>query len=412
MYFLIPIAVIATLLVAWVYKKESGRKEMPVSLRAVTSSVPDAWEHFALADRDFCANSGWVARQIGVMRQKKIHPPSEPFLFEPTDAVYALLASSRTVDLQEFVRQLCEHIAFSPVPTVAYDWDLTMEGSTAGQACLDSISPEISVRLSYTNRPRELGALLAHEVTHHCLDRASFHSTNRDENERLTDLAAVFLGLGKLMLNGADVRFDAEEKAPVEKPVKLGYLTMADLACAYDKVCCLNGVPTAEWTIHLSAEAAYYVQSRASARESGMHVFRGAKQRHDADVAQFKTCTQAILEECQNAVEALVAQHSVFSEGLSWVNQNCGSLRVNRRDGITMVRMNNDLAQLQNAVATAQRSVGQTKSLSLLAASDPNNATHAQALVDSAQGLLAHVRNETSLLRQYIRVIERYKGRS
>jgi RNA-directed DNA polymerase len=29
----------------------------------------------------------------------------------------------------------------------------------------------------------------------------------------------------------------------------------------------VNGIPTAEWTTHLSAEAAYYVQSRASARE-------------------------------------------------------------------------------------------------------------------------------------------------
>jgi hypothetical protein len=407
-YFLTSILVIAALLAAWVYKKSSG----PVSLRAVTSLAPDAWEHFTLADHDFCTNSGWIVRQIGIMRQKKIHPPFEPFLFEPTDAVYALLASSRTVDLQEFVHQLCEHIKLSPVPTVTYDWDLTIEGSTVGLANLDSIFPKISVRLSYTNRPRELGALLAHEVTHHYLHRASFRSTDRDENERLTDLAAVFLGFGKLMLNGADVRYDAKKKAPIKKPVKLGYLTMADLACAYDKVCCLNGVSTTEWTTHLSAEAVYYVQDRASAREPGMYIFLNAKEQHDIDVAQFKTRTQTILKKCQSAVETLAARYSVFSEGLLWVNQNCGLLRVNKQDGFTMVRMNNDLVQLQDAVTAAQRRLSQTQSLSLLAASNPSNATHVHSFVNSARGLLASVRTESNLLRQYIRTIKRYKEKS
>jgi len=225
-------------------------------------------------------------------------------------------------------------------------------------------------------------------------------------------LAAVFLGLGKLLLNGADVRFDTEERAPVENPMKLGYLTMADLACAFDKICCLNGIPTSEWTTNLSAEAAYYVQSRASARESAMRVFRDAKLRHDGDVDRLKRCVRSIHTNCTSAVETFAAQRNAFSEGLSWINLNCDSLRFRKRDGIIFVRMNNDQARLQNSAGKTQRDVSDIKSLSALVASDPSNVVNVQAFADSAQRLLASVGEESRKLQEYLSTITRYKDGS
>lgn len=409
MVYLISTTTLAILLGLWIFQKRVSKQEKPISLRVVTSPPPDAWEYFVLAKADFCENSDWIVQQIKNLREK-IQPPTRAFLFEPTKAHYRLLASSRTVDLQEFVRQLCQHIDFKPIPVVSYDWDSTMKGSTIGQARLDSISPEIHVSLSYTKRPRELGALLAHELTHHFLDRASFRSKNQDENEKLTDLAAVFLGFGKLILNGADVRVNAKKRTLMKSPVRLGYLPMADLACAYDKVCCLNGISTSQWTKHLSPEAVYYVQSRATARKSSIRSFRQAMLRHNTEAAEFTRCVNDVLEKCERGVEILVAKHNEFSEGVSWINQNFHMLHIKKQDGNTMVQMNNEFSRLKDAVFMAQRHFDHAKNLSVLAVSDMRNATKAQLFMDSAQELLDFLRVETNLILHFFSVIEKYKG--
>lgn len=413
MYIIIPVLVVIGTLFLWIAKKGHPRRRKKSVLKAVVSTPPDPWTHFSIAERDFCNNSEWVIRQIDFLRQKKqVQAPAQPFLFEPTDAVYDLLASGRTVDIQEFVEQICQHIHLEPVPTVAYDWDLNLERNIAGQARLDSVKPEISVHLSYTSRPRELGTLLAHEVTHHYLDTIHVRLPDQEQNERLTDLAAMFLGLGKLILNGADVRYDAAREAPVESPIKLGYLPMADLACAYDKICCLNGIPTSQWTKLLSLEAAYYVQSRTAARKSSMSLFLNAKLRYEKEVEQLRVSVQRIKADCKASVETLDINQHPFNKRLSHINENCRSLRVKKRDGIIFVRMNNEQTRFRESCQTAQRLLNEINTLCSLVASQPNDVTRVHALSTSGDHLLQFADTESSQLQNYLKTMGRYDNGS
>lgn len=60
------------------------------------------------------------------------------------------------------------------------------------------------IQIGITNKhsPFVLGGILAHELTHHFLMTKGIGISNVDENERLTDLATVYIGLGNLTLNG------------------------------------------------------------------------------------------------------------------------------------------------------------------------------------------------------------------
>ncbi|MFA6412064.1 MAG: hypothetical protein WCW53_05150 [Syntrophales bacterium] len=409
MYIIITVLVVISMLFLWVAKKGHARRRKKSALKAVVSTPPDPWAHFSIAERDFCKNSEWVIRQIDFLRQKKqVQVPAKPFIFEPTDTVYNLLASGRTVDLQNFVEQICNHIHLKPVPTVAYDWDLKLEGNTAGQVRLDSVKPEISVHLSYTSRPRELGTLLAHEVTHHYLDAVHVRLPDQEQNEKLTDLAAMFLGLGKLMLNGADVRYDAAREVPMESPIKLGYLPMAELACAFDKICCLNGIQTSEWTRFLSSEAAYYVQSRTAARKSSMSLFLDAKLRYENEVEQLRVSLQRIKADCRASVETLAVKQDSFHKRLSRINENCHSLRVKKRDGIIFVRMNNEQTRFRESCQTAQRLLNEINALCSLVAAYPNDVARVHTLSTSGGHLLQFADAESSQLQNYLKTMGRY----
>jgi hypothetical protein len=79
--------------------------------------------------------------------------------------------------------------------------------------------------------PRKLARILAHEVTHHILKVANIHAESDVESEMFTDVAAVFLGFGKLMLVGATEEPPDTISVPVTKSEEsfpyLGYPLIA-----------------------------------------------------------------------------------------------------------------------------------------------------------------------------------------
>ncbi|MFF5501681.1 hypothetical protein ACF1E9_00955 [Streptomyces roseolus] len=79
--------------------------------------------------------------------------------------------------------------------------------------------PEYSVELNtrFRRRPRDIGAALAHEITHLLLHRLDLGFPDRERNEILTDVVTAYLGAGWLLL-------DAFRQDGVESQ-KLGYLT-------------------------------------------------------------------------------------------------------------------------------------------------------------------------------------------
>ena len=107
-------------------------------------------------------------------------------------------------------------------------------------------------------------AALAHEITHKWLhrNRISLGNTPLHEyhNEILTDVAGVFLGLGKVMLNGYECQTVREEFLPeggtaITTDFKCGYLRLHQLAFVYSLVCAMRRIPKTSCARGLSERA-------------------------------------------------------------------------------------------------------------------------------------------------------------
>jgi len=171
-------------------------------------------------------------------------------LFEPTKEFYEKLEK---IDIILPIEQVLKNIDENRPPYVTFDdatkslekhlgrripkiefypmgFGTNINGSyIAGKIQVRGESREIQISSDYKKKAKQLGTILAHELAHDFLFSIGTTLTNSDENEKLTDLASIMLGLGKLTLNGIEEKTDSGRK-------KLCYLSSSDLAYAYVKV--------------------------------------------------------------------------------------------------------------------------------------------------------------------------------
>ena len=95
-----------------------------------------------------------------------------------------------------------------------------------------------------------LGGIIAHEMTHAFLFKREIILEDPQENEAFTDLAAIFIGLGKLVINGCVTLGLGPQDLEI-----LGYLSPELLAFAYHKVCVLRSIRKNMITAHLTPQA-------------------------------------------------------------------------------------------------------------------------------------------------------------
>ena len=109
--------------------------------------------------------------------------------------------------------------------------------------------------------PESIGAILCHEIAHKWLQVNQISSPIEMDNEILTDIATVFLGFGRIMLNGCDVMSVKEERTAEGTRTTTqtrisGYLKRDQLAFVYRMVCAMRNVPQSECMRGLSSAAA------------------------------------------------------------------------------------------------------------------------------------------------------------
>lgn len=178
-------------------------------------------------------NREWIDRmfimlctRVGVF---SIDPHS--FYFEPTDRIYASLESGDERDLRAVVTQIGNHLELTSNPSASYEWGLKMEPEVAGRISWDNNWGHIQVPFFYVGKKYALGRILAHEMTHAFLASKHIALSDAHENEMLTDLGTVFLGLGKLLLNGLLVA----EHEYTKDGYLLGYISYDLFLYAYKK---------------------------------------------------------------------------------------------------------------------------------------------------------------------------------
>lgn len=169
----------------------------------------------------------WVDEKLQVLslKLKYFKPNSDDFFFEPTEKIYEKLESGDEYDLRYVAREIARHIGIISIPTITYDWGLKMEPEVAGQIKGLSQMHHIQIPFFYVGKKYEVGGILAHEMTHALLYSKGISLEDQNENEVFTDLAAIFIGLGKLLLNGY-----------VCEGYVLGYLSPELIAYCHEKV--------------------------------------------------------------------------------------------------------------------------------------------------------------------------------
>jgi hypothetical protein len=169
---------------------------------------------------------------------------SHKFFFEPTEDVYKKLASGDENDLRYVTSSIAAHLRIISTLTVRYDWGLKMEPEVAGQIRSDYFLAYIQIPFFYVGKKYSLGGILAHELTHHLLHSRHIALADSNENEFFTDLTAVFVGLGKLLLNGT-----------LGEGSGLGYLSPDLIAYSMRKVCHVHAIDVKIALGNLTSEA-------------------------------------------------------------------------------------------------------------------------------------------------------------
>ncbi|MEW1697565.1 hypothetical protein ACIQCR_06515 [Streptomyces sp. NPDC093249] len=130
--------------------------------------------------------------------------------------------------------------------------------------------PEYFVELNdrFRTRRRDIGAALAHEITHVLLHRLGLGFPGTAENEILTDVTTSYLGAGWLLL-------DAYRRDGVESQ-KLGYLTPEEFGYVLAKRAELFGEDPSPWFTSAVAYEAWTRGRTEAARERTAPPLAGA----------------------------------------------------------------------------------------------------------------------------------------
>jgi len=144
----------------------------------------------------------------------------------------------------------------------------TLDKGTHGNVEFSSGSHEafIEVDAALTRFPEAVIATLCHEVCHKWLEKHGLAMPDTVSNEMLTDIAAVFLGFGQVMMKGCrSQRIHSERSANGDhlKTYKqeTGYLDRDELALTYSIVCEMRRIPMEDRNEGLGADLAQTVKA-------------------------------------------------------------------------------------------------------------------------------------------------------
>lgn len=144
----------------------------------------------------------WVDHWLNVLGAR-VTKTSRWALFEPSEEFYEKLETGEDEDLKIAAAEIGRHLELDTLPSMTYQWGITMDPNAAGQIRQQGgQNSHIEIPLFYVGKPFALGAIITHELTHYFLNTERLVLPEKVENEQLTDLASMALGLGKLVLNG------------------------------------------------------------------------------------------------------------------------------------------------------------------------------------------------------------------
>jgi len=168
-----------------------------------------------------------------------------------------------SLSVQTAAKQISEFIGLRGL-TFVVSFAKQKEG-VGGHISLEESSKDVFIEVASEAMqfPEAVMATLCHEVCHKWLQVNNLENPIKSENEVLTDITAVFLGLGKIMLNGCkcvDFRYETlpNRERTITTTRESGYLSRDQLAFTYGLVCAMRNIPASEYMqgLYLEAEQA------------------------------------------------------------------------------------------------------------------------------------------------------------
>ena len=214
----------------------------------------------------------WIDTQIGFLNLRLgIYQPSagRDFYFDPTPGFYGFITQGSTPALNEAMRMLADHIIAPSSPRIeewdgpanpltTWDHDWSEQKGPPGMIHYDGpLRSRIKIAVTNKHTPHIMGAILAHELTHHFLANKRIGYPDETENERLTDFATVFLGLGKLTLNGYHpIQWSVpRQDKVVTYTYQVGYLSAREIADVMCRVCAFRSIQLPDVQANLTDNA-------------------------------------------------------------------------------------------------------------------------------------------------------------
>lgn len=219
---------------------------------SLASCSSEAAEHSGMGlDRQ------WVEEQLLVLnRVLRSDSVKNSALFEPTQGFYGLLGSGEDRDLERGVSLVARHptVTFcllGQVPSAVYLAPREGHPGVGGRIVGGPARWQIQVPFALIGDALAIGTVIAHELGHYILAMEHHVIANHAENEAVTDLTAVAVGLGKLLLNGKVYAPSAH--SPFQHT--LGHLPLDLTAFAFERVSRRWGIGPAEQRRNLTQRA-------------------------------------------------------------------------------------------------------------------------------------------------------------
>jgi len=171
----------------------------------------------------------------------------EPFSVNPKDAV----------DVNHAVNRLAAHAGLRGLRFIVGIGHLAPKQGGLIELQTDQEEVYIEVATAAGAFGPSLLAVLAHEISHKVLFDRRIRQDDNDplRYEILTDVTAVYLGFGKLLLNGYEyqtTRHDFAAGAIEKRRLRFGYVTIDEVAFIHAMASRMREVPASDWLRGLS----------------------------------------------------------------------------------------------------------------------------------------------------------------
>ncbi|HXW92954.1 MAG TPA: hypothetical protein VEK33_20560 [Terriglobales bacterium] len=171
------------------------------------------------------------------------------------------------IPIQKAGRTIAQHMGLGDLTFVISI--TTHDKSTAGHIELNRDGSDVFVELAtdICGYKDAVLATLCHELSHKYLHVHGIrHGIDKIEQEYLTDVTAIYVGLGKIMLNGCECQsshphMEGGRAVTTTHTLKTGYISRECFAFVYRLVCAMRDIPREEFMKGLSTPASYAISN-------------------------------------------------------------------------------------------------------------------------------------------------------